>query len=201
MSSQFWDERFSAEEYVYGREPNEFLRAEADRIPPGPVLCLAEGEGRNAVFLAERGHTVTAVDFSLEALRKTARLAQECGVPVTTIHADLALYEPKMRAYAGIIAIFAHLPPAVRARVHTWVPSALQPGGVFLLEAYTPDQLALGNGGPREPEWLMTRVGLQEELAPLHFEIAREVRREIQEGKFHTGLSATVQVVAVRGAE
>ena len=80
MSSTFWDERFRGNEYAYGREPNDFLRAEAHRIPAGPVLCLAEGEGRNAVFLAGLGHEVTAVDFSLEGLRKTERLAREHGV-------------------------------------------------------------------------------------------------------------------------
>lgn len=198
MSSTFWDDRFRGEEYAYGREPNEFLRAEADRIPLGPVLCLAEGEGRNAVFLAGRGHAVTAVDFSREGLRKTERLANERGISVTTVYADLAAYEPESSAYAGIVAIFAHLPPAVRARVHAWVPRALRPGGVFLLEAYTPDQLALGTGGPRDPDLLMTLAGLRAELAPLHVEVGREVRRDIHEGAFHAGSSATVQVVALR---
>ena len=198
MSSNLWDERFAGEAYAYGREPNDFLRAEAHRIPPGPVLCLAEGEGRNAVFLAGLGHPVTAVDLSREGLRKTEQLARERGVSVTTVRADLASYELEPGAYAGVVAIFAHLPPAVRRRVHARVVTALRPGGVFLLEAYTPDQLALGTGGPKDPAMLVTLADLQAELGPLRIELGREVRREIHEGTLHAGPSATVQLVAAR---
>lgn len=198
MSATFWDERYGVDGYAYGREPNDFLRAEADRIPQGPVLCLVEGEGRNAVFLAKRGHAVTAVDFSAEGLRKTERLARELGVTVTTLQADLADFVPPTGGFAGIVAIWAHLPAEVRRRVHGWVPQALQPGGVYVLEAYTPDQLPLGTGGPKDVSLLMTLDALRSELAPLSIDIGREVRREIQEGPFHAGPSATVQVLARR---
>ena len=198
MSSQFWDDRYRGDEYAYGREPNEFLRAEAHRIAPGRVLCLAEGEGRNAVFLAGLGHEVTAVDFSAEGIRKTERLAREKNVKVETVQADLATYEPRLEAFTGVIAIFAHLPASVRKHVHGWISRALTPGGVLVLEAYTPAQLAFNTGGPRDPALLMTLAGLKEELAPLTFEVGREVEREIHEGAFHGGPSATVQVVAVR---
>ncbi len=198
MSSQFWDDRYRADEYAYGREPNEFLRAEAHRIAPGRVLCLAEGEGRNAVFLAGLGHEVTAVDFSVEGLRKAERLARERHVKLATVQADLATYEPEVDAFTGIVAIFAHLPPSVRKHVHAWVPRALRPAGVYILEAYTPRQLAFGTGGPRDAAMLMTLAGLKEELAPLTIELGREVEREIHEGTFHGGPSATVQLVAAR---
>lgn len=197
MESTFWDDRYRTDEYAYGREPNELLRAEAHRIPRGRVLCLAEGEGRNAVFLAERGHDVTAVDFSTEGLRKAQRLARERNVVITTIQADLGTYEPELEAYSGIIAIFAHLPPTVRRQVHAWIPRALLPNGVFILEAYTPEQLALNTGGPRDGALLMTLAALKAELAPLTLELGREVTREVHEGAFHEGLSATVQLVAV----
>lgn len=198
MNSQFWDERYRADEYAYGREPNAFLRAEAHRIAPGRVLCIAEGEGRNAVFLAGLGHTVTAVDFSIEGLHKASRLARAQNVELTTVHADLATYEPEVDAFTSVVAIFAHLPPPVRRRVHGWVPRALRPGGVYLLEAYTPAQLAFDTGGPRDPALLMTLAGLKDELSPLRIETGREVEREIHEGAFHEGPSATVQLVAVR---
>jgi len=194
----FWDERFRGDELVYGREPNDFLRAEARRIPPGPILCLAEGEGRNAVFLASLGHEVTAVDFSTEGLRKAERLARESGVELSLVHADLATYEPDEGVYVGIVSIFAHTPRAVRQRVHSWVPRALAPGGVFLLEAYTPAQLAFGTGGPKDPSFLMSLEALRDELAPLDLAIAREVEREIHEGSLHGGRSATVQILGVR---
>lgn len=198
MNASFWDDRFRGSDYAYGREPNDFLRAEAARIPAGPVLCLAEGEGRNAVFLAQRGHVVTAVDQSIEGLRKTDALARERGVSVTTVQADLASYAPSLAPLAAVVAIFAHLPPPVRKRVHGWVPQALMSGGVFLLEAYTPAQLTLNTGGPREPSLLMTLAELRQELAPLGFEVGREVQRELHEGHFHKGTSATVQIVGVR---
>jgi len=199
MSSQFWDDRYRADAYAYGREPNSFLREEAHRIAPGRVLCLAEGEGRNAVFLAGLGHTVTAVDFSVEGLRKAERLAREQNVAVTTVQADLATYEPELDAFAGIVAIFAHLPAIVRKHVHGWIPRALRSGGVYILEAYTPAQLAFNTGGPRDAALLMTLAGLKEELSPLTMELGLEVEREIHEGVFHGGPSATVQFVGVRG--
>ena len=195
----FWNERFGATEYAYGREPNDFVRAEAHRIPPGPVLCLAEGEGRNAVFLAERGHAVTAVDFSREGLRKTQSLARERGVEVTTTLADLAEYVPPVEAFSGVVAVFAHLPPLVRRRVHGWIHAALRPGGVLLLEGYHVEQLAFNTGGPRDAALLFSLPELSVELAPLRIEVGRHVRRDVVEGRFHTGPSATVQVVAARG--
>ena len=198
MTSQFWDDRYRIDEYVYGREPNDFLRAEASRIPSGRVLCIADGEGRNGVFLAGLGYQVTSVDFSKEALAKAERLAREQRVALTTVHADLASYEPEVGAFSGVVAIFAHLPVDVRQRVHGWAHRALVPGGIFILEAYTPAQLAYDTGGPKDPALLMTLAGLTAELAPLTIELGREGEREIHEGLFHGGTSATVQVVARR---
>ncbi len=201
MSSSFWDERFGAEQYAYGREPNDFLRQQAARIPAGPVLCLADGEGRNSTFLAGLGHEVTAVDYSAVGLQKARRLASERGVALTTVEADLAEFEPPREDYAGIVAIFAHLPVDVRRRVHGWAARALRPGGVFVLEAYTLAQLPLGTGGPRDPALLMSLSALEQELAPLEIVLGQELERELQEGSFHSGRSATVQLVAVRPAQ
>jgi SAM-dependent methyltransferase len=198
MSEQFWNDRYRDDDYAYGRVANEFLRSQTQRIAPGRVLCLAEGEGRNAVYLAALGHEVTAVDFSIEGLRKAERLAQEQNVQIKTVLANLASYEPELAVYSAVVAIFAHLPPGVRQRVHAWVARALRPGGVFILEAYTPKQLSFASGGPRDAALLMTLDGLRQELAPLELAIGREVERQINEGTFHAGMSATVQVVAVK---
>ncbi|MEY4938851.1 MAG: hypothetical protein RIQ93_586 [Verrucomicrobiota bacterium] len=194
--NNFWDQRYSAADYVYGTAPNSFVAAMAPRIPAGPVLCLAEGEGRNAVHLAQLGHAVTAVDQSAVGLAKAARLATEQGVALTTIAADLANFAIKPGAWAGIAATFGHLPPLVRRKVHAQVVAGLQPGGVFILEAYTPAQLALGTGGPKEREMLMTLPELREELTGLEFEHARECEREVIEGVYHTGRAAVVQILA-----
>lgn len=191
-----WNERYSDPDYVYGTLPNEFLKGMVSRIPPGRVLCLAEGEGRNAVFLAERGFGVVGVDQSSVGLQKAQRLATSRGLKIQTVEADLADYEITPGAWSGIVSIFCHLPPDIRRRVHRKVIEGLQPGGVFVLEAYTPAQLKFKTGGPSSPELLMTLDQLKEELAGLRLEHAMELEREIVEGKFHTGRGAVVQVVA-----
>ena len=195
-----WDERFSCPDYVYGTEPNAFVAAMAPRIPAGPVLCLAEGEGRNAVHLARLGHAVTAVDQSAIGLAKAARLAAIHSVQLSTITADLAHYAIVPSAWAGIVMTFAHLPPPLRRAVHAQVVAGLQPGGVFILEAYTPAQLALGTGGPKQAELCMTLAALRDELAGLDFVGARECERDVIEGTRHTGRGAVVQVLARRAA-
>ena len=195
-----WDARYSEPGYAYGTAPNDFLRAMAGRIPPGPVLCLAEGEGRNAVFLAELGHAVTAVDASAVGLAKAASLARARAVGLETVHADLADFAIREGAWAGIVSVFAHLPPALRARLHSAVVKGLRPGGVYLLEAYTPQQLAFGTGGPPDAELLMTADALRRELAGLELEICREVERDVVEGRFHSGRAAVVQVLGRRPA-
>jgi len=193
-----WNERYAAEEYVYGREPNDFLVSVADRIPPGPVLCLAEGEGRNAVYLAQRGWKVTAVDASEVGLGKARSLAAERGVEITTVVADLADFVIEEGAWSGIVSIWTHVPPAVRVPLHAACVVGLAPGGAFVLEAYWPEQIELGTGGPPQRELMMDRESLTRELAGLELEIAREVSRDIVEGRGHHGPSATVQVLGVR---
>lgn len=197
----FWDARFAAEHYVYGTAPNDFLAAEAARIPAGgAVLSLGEGEGRNATFLAGRGHAVTCVDASIEGLRKTERLAAARGVRLTLVHADLADYAPAPGAFAGVISIYCHLPPAVRRLALARAAAALAPGGVLLLEAYTPRQLRHGTGGPRDEALLVEPAALREELGGLELAVLRELERDVHEGVFHHGRSAVVQAVAVKPA-
>lgn len=198
MSGNPWDERFGGAAYVYGTEPNDFLRAEAGRIPRGRVLAIAEGEGRNAVHLATLGHAVTAVDLSREGLRKTSELAERRGVKVETVCADLAAYEPERGVYQGAIAIFAHLPAPVRRVAYRRLADALAPGGVVIVEVYRPEQLAFGTGGPKDLSLLPSLADLREDFAALELVIGREVEREVIEGQLHTGRAATVQVVATR---
>ncbi len=193
-----WDIRYAEPDWAYGTEANDFLVSVADRIPPGPVLCLAEGQGRNAVFLAQRGHDITAVDQSPVGMQRAAELAHSRGVALRTEVADLRDFVIAPGAWSGIVAIFAHLPPALRADVYRRVVGGLRPGGVFILESYTPAQLALGTGGPKDPAFLMTEPQLRNELTGLTFDIARELERDVHEGSYHTGRAAVVQLVARR---
>lgn len=198
--SNFWDERYADEAYMYGTEPNDFLREHAHLIPSGPVLCLGAGEGRNAVHLARHGYAVTAVDGSAVGLEKARKLAAEAGVSIETVHADLADFEIEPGAWAGIVNIFCHLPPDLRERVHRAAVEGLRPGGVFLLEGYTPEQLNYGTGGPGKIEMLMAPDDLSRELGRLRFELFEARLREVREGSKHTGEAAVVQIVGVKDA-
>lgn len=198
MDATFWNNRYATDNHIYGEAPNDFVGEMASKIPAGPVLCLAEGEGRNAVHLATLGHQVTAMDQSEVGMAKARRLAATCGVTIETIVADLEHYVIAPGAWAGIVATFAHLPPALRRQVHRAVVAGLQPGGVFILEAYTPAQLAFDTGGPKSPELLMTEAALREELSGLEILVAQELEREVNEGGGHRGRGAVVQIFARR---
>ncbi len=193
-----WDERYASEDYVFGVEPNDFLKSVAARIPQGRVLCLAEGEGRNAVFLATLGHDVTGVDTSTVGLAKAQRLAQNRNVSITTVNADLAQYQIEPQSWDAVVAIFCHVPPPVRKDLFARAVRGLKPGGVFMLEAYTPKQLEFGTGGPPTAELMMTLETLKSELAGLEMEHAVEIERTVSEGAGHHGRAAVVQVVAVK---
>lgn len=193
-----WDERYAEPEYAYGTEPNDFLREQVTGTAPGKALCLAEGQGRNAVFLASLGFDVTAVDLSPVGLQRAQELAKAHGVSITTRVTDLAHLELEADAWDLIVSIFAHVPPAVRAHAHQQVVRGLRAGGRLLLEAYTPAQVLRGTGGPRQPELTMTLEGLRAELSGLRFDVAREITREVVEGRYHTGLADVVQLAGVR---
>lgn len=193
-----WDQRYAADEYVYGRQPNDFLVSQAASLPMGRVLCLAEGEGRNAVWLARQGYQVTAVDASAVGLEKARRLAAEHDVELEIIHADLGEYVIEPGSWDAVVSIFCHLPPSLRREVHTRVVEGLRSGGVLLLEAYTPQQLEFATGGPPVAEMMMDLAVLSEELDGLVFRHAQEFIREVNEGRFHHGRGAVVQLVASR---
>lgn len=190
-----WDERYGEPGFAYGTEPNDFLVSAAERIVAGPVLCLAEGEGRNAVYLASRGHAVTAVDGSAIGLAKARALATERGVELETVVADLADYRMAPNAYSAVVCIWCHLPATVRERVHRAAVGALRKGGLLILEAYTPRQLAFATGGPKTTELLYTLDELRQDFAGLELVVARETEREVHEGRFHSGKSAVVQII------
>ena len=132
-----WDEEYSVSEYVYGTEPNDFLLSMTGRLKRGRVLCLAEGEGRNAVHLAKAGFAATAVDSSRVGLAKATALAEKSGVTIETVLADLADFSIVEDSWDSIVSISCHLPPALRRQVHGGVVAGLRKGGTFLLEAYT----------------------------------------------------------------
>lgn len=195
-----WDARFSAEGYAYGVDPNDWLREAVSRyLPPGPLdlLSLGEGEGRNGAYLASLGHRVTALDASRVGLEKARALAASRGLTLETWHADLSTAELPEAAYDGVVSIFCHLPPPVRARAHAQAARALRPGGVLLLEAYTPDQLRFKTGGPPVEALLYTPELLRGDFAGMEWLHLEACERDVHEGRLHHGRSAVVRL-AVR---
>lgn len=191
-----WNEIYSAKEYIYGTRANDFLIANTEKLKPGKVLCLADGEGRNSVYLAQRGFEVTAVDASIAGIEKARHLAGSENVDVEYIHADLADYVIEKNTWDSIVSISCHLPLALRQIVHRAVVEGLKAGGILLLEAYRPKQLEYGTGGPPVAEMMMTKECLRDELKGLEFLHLEELDREVIEGTKHTGMAAVVQAIA-----
>lgn len=193
-----WDQRYAGADYFYGAEPNDFLADVANRINGNAVLCLADGEGRNGVFLAQQGLQVTSVDSSPTATRKAEALAAQRGVAITAVTADLTDYAIGADRWDAVVSIFCHLPPALRRQVHTDIVTGLRRGGVLILEAYAPAQLNYGTGGPPTAEMMMTLDQLRCELPGLRFDHARQTVRDVLEGQGHTGPGAVVQLFATK---
>lgn len=191
-----WDQRYSSDSYAYGIEPNDFLKEKFYQLPIGKVLCLAEGEGRNAVWLAKQGCQVTAVDTSEVGLKKARELAELQGVNITTVHADLADFEIEPEYWDVIVSIFCHLPPELRHKVHHRCVQGLRSDGLMLLEAYTPAQFKYKTGGPPSSAMMMDKNSISAELKGLQFLHLQECEREIHEGEFHNGTGAVVQALA-----
>ncbi|KAL7564100.1 hypothetical protein ACA910_012377 [Epithemia clementina (nom. ined.)] len=207
MSHKMWDERYGASgEFVYGTEPNDFLK---DTWPTlglaagSKCLLLADGEGRNGVYLAQLGMSVTGVDISKVGLDKAQQLASERNVSIETQVADLATYDLGMEQWDAIVSISNHLPPPIRERVLGAIPSALKPGGYFVLEGYTPEQLEYKTGGPPDAAMMYSREMLDEAFGSKNddstkrLEIIRneELVRTVVEGQYHTGKGAVVQFI------
>ena len=193
-----WDERYKSAGYAYGTSPNDFLVEYKDFLPKGKILSLAEGEGRNAVFLAKQGYAVTAVDSSVVGLEKAQDLALAANVSIECVHADLLDFDFGENCWDGVISIFCPLPSEVRKAVHKKVEIGLKVGGVFLTESYTPDQPKYGTGGGDCIDTMQSKASLIQEFPHLQFSHLAEVERSIIEGVYHTGLASVVQAVGYK---
>lgn len=193
-----WNTRFSADGYLFGTEPNAFLASQRARLKPGMrALSIADGDGRNSVFLARQGLEVTAFDFSPVALEKAKRLAAQAGVRVDYRHSDLLAWEWEPSRYDVIAAIFFQfLDAKQRAKVFAGLETSLAPGGLILLQGYRPEQIANATGGPKDAENMYTEPLLRESFANLEILHLRSHDDVLEEGTAHRGMSALIDLVA-----
>ncbi len=192
-----WESRFSQEGYLFGTEPNAFLKAQAHRLRSGQdVLSVADGDGRNGVWLAEQGLNVHTVEFSPTALKKAKVLAKARGVAVRAERADLYTWAWPAEAYDVIVVIFIQFaPPVERQRMFEGMKRALKPGGLLLMEGYGPKQLDYGTGGPNRLEWLYSRALLEDAFGEFSSIEIDEYEAELDEGARHKGMSALIDFV------
>jgi cyclopropane fatty-acyl-phospholipid synthase-like methyltransferase len=194
----FWDERYAAPEYVFGTEPNRFLVSQASRFRPGMrVLDVASGEGRNAVWLAGLGCTVLGIDVSPLALDKARRLAATRGVDVDLRLADLRAWDWEPAAFDAVVSIFIQFAaPSDRLRLFEGFTTTLRPGGIVVLQGYTPKQLEYRTGGPPQAAHMYTETLLRSAFADLDVLHLQEHEDVLDEGTKHVGRSALIDLVA-----
>jgi 2-polyprenyl-3-methyl-5-hydroxy-6-metoxy-1,4-benzoquinol methylase len=175
-----WDQRYSGSDLVWGAGPNRFVAGEVAALSPGRAVDLGTGEGRNAIWLAEHGWQVTAVDFSAAGLDRAARLAGERGVNVEWVQADLLDYQPAPGGYDLVLIAYIHLPAASLSRVFRTAAAAVVPGGTLLVIGHDRDNITRGHGGPQDPDRLYTPAAVTAELDGLAVCRAEQVLRTVQ---------------------
>jgi SAM-dependent methyltransferase len=197
-----WNARYAREDYHFGEEPNAFVRAKAHYLAVGKTaLCVADGEGRNSVFLAGLGIEVTAFDFAPNALAKAQRLARSRGVAVDLRLGDIATWDWNSETYDAVVAVFIQfLSPAERENVFAGMKAAVAPGGLFLLEGYRPEQVDYGTGGPPHREHMYTREWLAGQFSGWEILELSQYDAAIHEGQGHQGMSALIDLVARKSA-
>jgi SAM-dependent methyltransferase len=205
--SDFWDERYKGEEYAFGLTPNAFLVSQLQVLPPPPARIFApgDGEGRNGVWLAEHGYDVTSVDLSPKGVEKARRLAASRGVTLNAEVADLESWAWPSAKFDAVVSLYVHFFDESRSRMHRATLRALKPGGVLILEAFSPHQLELQkthhSGGPKTENMLYSVEKLSSDFADADILLLEEAETELDEGHRHKGRAAVIRCVARRRAE
>jgi SAM-dependent methyltransferase len=189
-----WDERYARQEYIYGTEPNNFLKEKLRSVKPGRILFPAEGEGRNAVYAAGLGWETDAFDQSVEGSKKALQLASQNNVQINYLIQSLDDWNPESDHYDCIALIFVHLPEELRKRVHQSAIKALKPGGILILEAFTINQLSRTSGGPKMPELLFTSDQIKNDFINTSELEIIETQVILNEGPLHQGIADVIQL-------
>lgn len=196
--SQFWNERYAADDYVYGTEPNEFLKAELPKHQTGRILFPGEGEGRNAVFAAQLGWEVTAFDSSIEGKLKAERLAAAKSVSINYIPASYDEADFPDEQFDCLVFIYTHMPAAKRREYHQRFLQWLNPGGTVVLEGFSKAQISNNTGGPKDADMLWSGDELRGDFASLRSLEIQELEIELAEGDFHQGKANVIRLIGVK---
>lgn len=191
-----WNERFSSKDYVYGEIPNTFYKNKLKNLTPGKILFVAEAEGRNSVYAAKLGWNVDAVDYSEEAKKKALQLAENNGVNINYIVADLNKYQLNLDEYDAVVLIFAHFDPDLREKIHSDIFNSLKKGGHLILQGYEKEQINYNSGGPKNIDWLYSLEEIYTDFQDMDFLEFEKVVTELDEGKLHLGKAAMINLYA-----
>ncbi len=193
-----WNARYTSEEFVYGKEPNEFFKEELDKFAPGKLLLPAEGEGRNAVYAAKAGWDVTCFDWSEEGKKKAEKLAAENGVKINYLVSDIGGFDYKESEYDAVGLVFVHLPEEEREELHKNVVKSLKPGGKLIFNAYDKTQLGKDSGGPKDITLLYSLEQIVEDFIDLEFSVFAKETVELKEGNLHRGEADVIKFSGVK---
>ena len=191
----FWDDRYSAAEYVYGEDPNVFFAEQLKKLTPGKIILPCDGEGRNAVYAALLGWEVMAFDSSGAGKIKAEKLAQKRNVKIDFIIGDALTINYTQKSVDVVALIYAHLPAQVRKRLNNTAVNWLKPGGRIILEAFNPNQIGNLSGGPKEVSMLLTEQIIKEDFGSLQVKLLQMVETELYEGEFHKGKADVLRFI------
>jgi len=198
MNEEFWNERYKSNDTVYGHQPNSFFKEQLLKLQPGKLLLPAEGEGRNALFAARLAWDVTAFDFSVEAKNKAIEAATAIHLKIDYTTEDIKEIILPEKTYDAIGLIYVHMEPATREAFHAKCVSALNSGGVLILEAFSKNQMNNTSGGPKDVSMLHSMETLRKEFEGLQISLCKEEDIFLDEGKFHSGIADVVRFVATK---
>jgi SAM-dependent methyltransferase len=196
MVKEFWDQRYSSEEYAYGTAPNLFFKSFIDTHLPGKILLPGEGEGRNAVYAAMKGWEVFAIDQSKEGMWKAKRLADQNNVTINYMVQNLTDIHNKEDKFDAIALIFVHFPSEIRGIIHHNMTSLLNPGGWIIMESFSKKQLGRNSGGPPDIDMLYDKQDLRKDFESLEISDLYEKLENFNEGPYHKGVGAVVRMMA-----
>jgi 2-polyprenyl-3-methyl-5-hydroxy-6-metoxy-1,4-benzoquinol methylase len=196
VMQEFWNERYAADEFVYGKSPNLFFKKQIDKLTPGKILLPADGEGRNSVYAARQGWEATAIDYSKSAKEKALKLANEAGVSIQYHLNDLASYDFGENEYDATALVYVHLPRSIIETVYSNIIKSVKPGGTIIAEVYSLNQLGKNSGGPKDERVLYSVEKLEHLLAGTKIQFLKEMEVELNEGKHHIGTASVIRAVA-----